>query len=433
MKNHSVKSMYKQLFFFFMLIGSGCSGQVGVGTASVGQVGIGTASIHASAKLQIEATDKGFLPPRVSLTSTTDVSTILTPATGLLVYNTATAGSSPSNVVPGFYYYNGSSWIKLVIASDKVSNVTGIISIANGGTGNTNGSITGTGALSLNAGGTNQNVTLSPSGTGKTILNGNVGIGNITATTTLEVGSANGTIPGEILLNPTSGSNEGGQLVIKKSVAGSTKDWNIDQFVDNSNPRLRVFPDVESNGLTITEGGNVSLGYDGRSLSNKLTVIGSAKITDNLDAKGSYYMVAGLRSNQLLTSSADNTIQLADKDDPNNWWDAANYKFQPDVAGYYFVSTLVHFSLSGATNTSVQCNLQILKNNTTVGVNQVLINQPTVSINLSRSQTLTAIVYLNGSSDFIKITGYTDNAASEVNLTGDTNQVWTKMEAYKLN
>jgi len=168
-------------------------------------------------------------------------------------------------------------------------------------------------------------------------------------------------------------------------------------------------------------------------LSNKLTVIGSAKITDNLDAKGSYYMVAGLRSNQLLTSSADNTIQLADKDDPNNWWDAANYKFQPDVAGYYFVSTLVHFSLSGATNTSVQCNLQILKNNTTVGVNQVLINQPTVSINLSRSQTLTAIVYLNGSSDFIKITGYTDNAASEVNLTGDTNQVWTKMEAYKLN
>ena len=415
--------MYKQLLFFFILIRS----------VSFAQVGIGTASIDASAKLQIEATDKGFLPPRVSLTSTTDVSTILTPATGLLVYNTATAGSSPSNVVPGFYYYNGSSWIKLVIASDKVSNVTGIISIANGGTGNTNGSISGTGALSLNAGGTNQNVTLSPSGTGKTILNGNVGIGNITATTTLEVGSANGTIPGEILLNPTSSSSEGGQLVIKKSVAGSTKDWNIDQFVDNSNPRLRVFPDVESNGLTITEGGNVSLGYDGRSLSNKLTVIGSTKITENLDAKGSYYMVAGLSSNQLLTSSADNIIQLADKDDPNNWWDAANYKFQPDVAGYYFISTIVHFSLSGATNASVQCNLQILKNNTTVGVNQVLVNQPTVSINLSRSQTLTAIVYLNGSSDFIKITGYTNNAASAVNLTGDTNQVWTKMEAYKLN
>ena len=415
--------MYKQLLFFFILIRS----------VSFAQVGIGTASVDASAKLQIDATNKGFLPPRVSLTSTTDVFTILTPATGLLVYNTATAGSSPSNVVPGFYYYNGSSWIKLVIASDNVSNITGIIPIANGGTGTTNGSITGTGALSLNAGGTNQNVTLSPSGTGKTILNGNVGIGNITATTTLEVGSANGTIPGEILLNPTSSSSEGGQLVIKKSVAGSTKNWNIDQFVDNSNPRLRVFPDVESNGLTITEGGNVSLGYDGRSLSNKLTVIGSTKITENLDAKGSYYMVAGLSSDQSLTSNADNIIRLADKDDPNNWWDAANYKFQPNVAGYYFISTIVHFGLSGATNTSVQCNVQILKNSTTVGINQVLIDQATVSINLSRSQTLTAIVYLNGSSDFIKITSYTNNQASTVNLTGDTNQVWTKMEAYKLN
>lgn len=417
------KIMYKQLLFFFILIRS----------VSFAQVGIGTASIDASAKLQIDATNKGFLPPRVSLTSTTDVSTILTPATGLLVYNTNTAGSSPSNVVPGFYFYNGSSWIKLVIASDNVSNVTGIIPIVNGGTGSTNGSITGTGALSLNAGGANQNVTLNPSGTGKTIINGNVGIGNITATTTLEVGNATGTIPGEIILNPASASSEGGQLSLKKSVAGSTKDWNIDQFVDNANPRLRVFPDVESNGLTITEGGNVSLGYDGRSLSNKLTVIGSAKITDNLDAKGGYYMVAGLSSDQSLTSNSNNTIQLTDKDDPNNWWDATSYKFQPNVAGYYFISTIVHFSFSGTTNNSVQCNVQILKNNTTVGISQVLIDQNPVSINLSRSQTLTAIVYLNGSSDFIKITGYANNIASTVNLTGDTNQVWTKMEAYKLN
>lgn len=37
-------------------------------------------------------------------------------------------------------------------------------------------SITGSGALVIAAGGTNQNVTLTPSGTGKTLLNGNVGI-----------------------------------------------------------------------------------------------------------------------------------------------------------------------------------------------------------------------------------------------------------------
>ncbi len=75
------------------------------------QVGVGTSSVEASAKLQVEASNKGFLPPRVALTSTATASNaISSPATGLLVYNTATAGSSPNNVTPGFYYYDGSKW-----------------------------------------------------------------------------------------------------------------------------------------------------------------------------------------------------------------------------------------------------------------------------------------------------------------------------------
>jgi hypothetical protein len=34
-------------------------------------------------------------------------------AAGLLVYNTATAGSTPNNVVPGYYYWNGTAWIQI--------------------------------------------------------------------------------------------------------------------------------------------------------------------------------------------------------------------------------------------------------------------------------------------------------------------------------
>ena len=48
------------------------------------------------------------------------------------------------------------------------------LAIASGGTGTTNGSITGTGALVFTAGGTNQNITLTPSGSGYTVLNGTV-------------------------------------------------------------------------------------------------------------------------------------------------------------------------------------------------------------------------------------------------------------------
>ena len=78
------------------------------------QTGIGTTSPHASAKLDVSATNKGFLPPRIALLSINDVATIASPATGLVIYNTATAGTTPNNVLPGYYYWDGSKWNGLV-------------------------------------------------------------------------------------------------------------------------------------------------------------------------------------------------------------------------------------------------------------------------------------------------------------------------------
>ena len=59
---------------------------------------------------------KGFLPPQVALTSTTDVATIPSPASSLLVFNTATV----SDVVPGYYYYSTalSKWITFSSVQD---------------------------------------------------------------------------------------------------------------------------------------------------------------------------------------------------------------------------------------------------------------------------------------------------------------------------
>jgi hypothetical protein len=92
-----------------------------------GQTGIGTTSPNASAKFEIASTDKGFLPPRVDLTATNAFSPIVgtaANAAGLLVYNTASAGATPNNVVPGYYYWNGTAWIQisggLVIESRSV-------------------------------------------------------------------------------------------------------------------------------------------------------------------------------------------------------------------------------------------------------------------------------------------------------------------------
>lgn len=74
------------------------------------QVGIGTTNPHASSMLDVQATDKGILVPRVSLSSTSVQAPVTNPAEGLLIYNTSTAG----DVTPGFYYWTGSGWKSLL-------------------------------------------------------------------------------------------------------------------------------------------------------------------------------------------------------------------------------------------------------------------------------------------------------------------------------
>lgn len=71
-----------------------------------GSVGLGTGTPNASAVLDITATNKGMLIPRVALTSSTDVTTITSPAAGLLVYNTGTGALT----FKGFVFWNGTEW-----------------------------------------------------------------------------------------------------------------------------------------------------------------------------------------------------------------------------------------------------------------------------------------------------------------------------------
>jgi hypothetical protein len=107
------------------------------------QTGIGTTTPNASAKLDVYSTDKGFLPPRVTLTSASLASPISLPAEGLLVYNLGSVG-----LQAGYYYWNGASWATIATASSAGNGVTSsdlvklygeAWSNATGKIGNTNG------------------------------------------------------------------------------------------------------------------------------------------------------------------------------------------------------------------------------------------------------------------------------------------------------
>jgi hypothetical protein len=83
------------------------------------QTGIGTTTPNASAKLDVYSTNKGFLPPRVTLTSTSDATTIASPAEGLLVYNLGSVG-----LQAGYYYWNGANWATIATATSAGNGVT---------------------------------------------------------------------------------------------------------------------------------------------------------------------------------------------------------------------------------------------------------------------------------------------------------------------
>ncbi|MFT6205606.1 MAG: hypothetical protein ACJA1O_003228 [Spirosomataceae bacterium] len=77
-----------------------------------------------SAMLEVSSASKGILIPNISLTGTTDATTIASPAVSLLVYNTA----SLSDIIPGYYYNSGTAispvWRRLSTGTDGQGGVT---------------------------------------------------------------------------------------------------------------------------------------------------------------------------------------------------------------------------------------------------------------------------------------------------------------------
>jgi len=107
-----------------------------------GSVGIGNTGPNQQAALDMGQTNKGLLINRVNLTSTTSSAPIYgiqaDMPESLLVYNTATSGTSPNNVTPGFYYWRNNQWNAIAGASSSQNIYTA------------DGSLTGTRTVNLN-------------------------------------------------------------------------------------------------------------------------------------------------------------------------------------------------------------------------------------------------------------------------------------------
>jgi len=99
----------KKLLFSAVLISAFQSYAQNVGINSTGAAPV------SSAALDVDMSNKGILIPRVGLSTTAAFAPVTgTATTSLMVYNTATAGAGLTAVTPGYYYWDGAQWVRLL-------------------------------------------------------------------------------------------------------------------------------------------------------------------------------------------------------------------------------------------------------------------------------------------------------------------------------
>ncbi|MGL4583151.1 MAG: hypothetical protein ACRCVU_09225 [Flavobacterium sp.] len=108
-----MKKIYISLAFSFLA-------SAGFAQTKIGVAGKSTADVNSNAVLELDATDRGLLLPRVALSKTTEAAPLKAHVAGMTVYNTKDGDKTKEeDVVKGFYYNDGTKWQQMVTYDNK--------------------------------------------------------------------------------------------------------------------------------------------------------------------------------------------------------------------------------------------------------------------------------------------------------------------------
>lgn len=403
-------------------------------TYSFAQTGIGTSTPHASAKLEVNATDKGFLPPRVTLTSSSDNSTIPNPATGLLVYNTGTN----AGLRAGYYYWNGTDWTTIATASspDQMVDYIQASLSANqtlSAAGNVNFNTSSGAGITITSGGfqlqANKTYKLEAALGGSStgygyytwVDNTNAILPGSSIGVIMKAGAAFTDAPQDkavVYYTPTANTtvylrviNISGSIIANapSTASGFSSTWASIQQVGSS---AFVNPWVLSGNDVYNTTGNVGIGST--SPTEKLEVSGNVKATNFLGTASSStlylleanasvtYTLPGSYTEDLCRYSiVNNTVNV-----PTSWFNTSTRRFTPQKAGYWEITA------SYDVYRNSEAGLMIQKNGSSIGYS---------GATYSVIQQVRKIVYLNGSTDYIAIF---NSGASSNSRSQDANKSW---------
>ena len=268
-------------------------------------VGINTdgTAADASAMLDVKSENKGLLIPRVELEATNLASPITSPETSLLIYNTATDGTGAIAVTPGYYYWSGTEWLRLISGDDSNNWRT------TGNTG-TNPSTNFLGTID------NESLVFRTNNTERARItsNGLIGINTSTASAQLHVveEANDGATPGVRIVESGAGQalqiqeSDGGQGIWVDESGGGN---GILITEEGPGDGIQVFSDGDGNAATFM-GGNVGIGT--------LTPSTLLEVNDGSAIKlGAAFMSSGAQT------LGGNAMHLAN----NAWFDGTAWNF----------------------------------------------------------------------------------------------------------
>lgn len=105
--------MWNKIIFFFWLLP----------VSTFAQVGINTDNPNTDSYLELVASDKGLLIPRLNLVAVNNSLPLSAHVAGMMVYNTGSSGTGENIVYPGLYINSGTSWERLEPNTTQIGEV----------------------------------------------------------------------------------------------------------------------------------------------------------------------------------------------------------------------------------------------------------------------------------------------------------------------
>jgi uncharacterized protein YaiE (UPF0345 family) len=381
-------------------------------------------NMHTSSMLQVDSTDQGFLPPRMTAAQRTAIGT---PAQGLVVYDNDLA-------TEGLWYYNSGSnpgW-QGVLTNSGSQTISGSITANN---------ITVTGTL------TAQTIVAQTITSSTDYVSGSTIFGNSLSNTHQFTGSVS--ITGSLSVN-------GGSVPLGSGVAGQVTYWDSANNItgssnlvwDNANNRL---------GINTTPGTGNSLHVAGNTFSNTISTNGGINLNRNGDEAYLQFQRDGTATAQLRAINGGG-FRITAAAAATEW---ARFHSTGNFSIGLTFDTGERLQVAGSTrlagNTFVSGTLDILdaeinyqrNNNVTTGSARLIASIPTASLNAAffdyvivsgsnaRAGTVTSVwvsssvewneTYTNDIGSTSDVTLYSAITGSSIGLfaTSSINNVWT--------